>query len=314
MNSAELQHLIQQIDNNSSIQLLEPLSMNSGFFATEGKLLYMSLDSCDYSVESIDTDFLTLQMHVPIHAIDNSPTFNDGFYNIVIFKGSLDDENADPFIELCSLHASHQTEIAFRDFFYALISLFQLPREQSYKNAVGLFGELKYMQYIAEEYGVDISLFWHKKGSLSKFDFSNKDTGIEIKTTSTESASVLIKHNQIFGDYNCFLVAVECDQIGIGESLSDLIDAMKNDDKMFKNLNFAINLEKELKRVSPQQINDLVLRTNSIITYNANCINPFSTLPDNIDDLSYKLDLSDATSLLTEEEQELISDFVAKGE
>lgn len=313
MNANELKMLIEDLDKNENIHLLNPLSNDAGFFSTEGKLIYMSFDSFGYKSESIDTDYLSLQLHVPIRAVDNSPTFNDGFYNIIIYKGSFDDSNIESFVNLCTLHASHEYELAFRDFFYALISLFQLPTDQSYKNAVGLFGELKYMQHVAENFKIDISPYWHLRGSLSQFDFSNKEVGIEIKTTSSENASVRIKHEQIFGDYSCYLVTVECEQSDIGESLHEVIVSMQSHDTMFNNLNFAINLEKELKRIAPQQIQELLFQTNQIQSYNAKDINPFPVLPDNVFSLNYDLDLSDSEAISIEAENQMLSDFTSKG-
>lgn len=310
MDAKEFKSLIEGIAYTGSIQLLEILSNGSGFFTTNGKLIYMAVDTFDYCVESISTEYLELQMHVSIHAVDKFPTFSDGYYNIITYLGNFDDENIDSFIKLCMMHATHENELAFRDFFYALISLFQLPREESYKNAVGLYGELKYMQRVAEEFSIDLSEYWHRRGSMSKFDFSNKEIGIEIKTTSSDETDLKIKHDQIFGDFTCFLVAVECEQSDIGESISDVVHQMKSKNVMFNGLNFAINLEKELKRINPQQLNDLLFRVTNMRVFNADSINPFDSLPDNVSDLRYELDLSDSVGLSIPQEREMLSKFI----
>lgn len=310
MDVKELKSLIECIANDGSIQLLEPLSTGSGFFSADGKLVYMAVDSFDYGVESISTEYLDLHMHVSIHAIDKCPTFSDGYYNIITYKGNFEDENIESFVKLCVMHATHENELPFRDFFYALISLFQLPREELYKNAIGIYGELKYMQHVAEEYSIDLSEYWHRRGSISQFDFSNKEIGIEIKTTTSDEMALKIKHDQIFGDFTCFLVAVECEQSDIGESISDVLHRMKSKDLMFKSLNFAINLEKELKRVNPQQISDLLFHVTNIRVFNADRINPFGSLPDNVSYLRYELDLSDSAGLSIPQEREMLSKFI----
>lgn len=314
MNVDEIRKLMEGIGKNPSIQLLVPLSDKAGFFCTEGRLVYMSLDTFDYSVESIDTDFLSLQIHVPIHAVDNSPTFHDGFYNIIVYKGEIGDDNSESFVNLCSLHAVQDKDLAFREFFYALISLFQLPREQTLKNAIGLYGELKYMQHVAEDFDIDISPFWHKRGPMSKFDFSNNNIGLEVKTTTADKSTTKIKHDQIFGDYACYLVTVECDESEIGESILDVISSMKNTASKFNNLNFVINIERELKRVSSQQLKEMLFSVNSIRTFKASDINPFISLPDNVFDLSYDLDLSEKDAFVENDERLLIAEFVHQGE
>jgi hypothetical protein len=241
---------IQPITDTSSIYLLEALTKAAGFFATDGKLLYIAKDIYEYTYEGIETDYLKLQTHVRISSVKNNQTFSDDYYNIIIYKGNLDDSNISSFIQLCTIHANNSDDLNFKEFFYSLISLFQLPAEQAFKNAVGLYGELKFMQYAKERTKIDISTFWHKSGSYSQYDFSNGESNIEIKTTMSDNSEVTIKHQQIFGDHPCTLVAINCEQYENGETIAEVIAAMYADSDAFNGMNFSINLAKELKRVS----------------------------------------------------------------
>ena len=75
---------IQPITDTSSIYLLEALTKAAGFFATDGKLLYIAKDIYEYTYEGIETDYLKLQTHVRISSVKNNQTFSDDYYNIII--------------------------------------------------------------------------------------------------------------------------------------------------------------------------------------------------------------------------------------
>lgn len=220
MDSVELVNLLNSIDDLNGIYLLESLNSESGFFASDNQLSYISLDTYGYPYEGIDTDYLRLQTHVRISAVENNQTYPDDYYNIIIYKGDLEDSNLESFVQLCRIHAENADELNFKDFFYSLITLFQLPAEQGEKNAIGLYGELKFMQRAFVEYGSDISELWHRKGSYSQYDFSNGEKCLEVKTTLSDQAEVSIKHDQIFSDHPCFLVVVNCDRYENGETIS----------------------------------------------------------------------------------------------
>ena len=185
----------------------------------------------------------------------------------------------------------------FKEFFYSLISLFQLPAEQAFKNAVGLYGELKFMQYAKERTKIDISTFWHKSGSYSQYDFSNGESNIEIKTTMSDNSEVTIKHQQIFGDHPCTLVAINCEQYENGETIAEVIAAMYADSDAFNGMNFSINLAKELKRVSIVDVKEIRFGVKQIQFFAAEDINPFPVIPDAVNKLSYKLDISELNPL-----------------
>lgn len=292
MNIHDLILQIQRIDDLSGLYLLTPLSDDSGFFSTNGKLLYISSDCEQYASQGIETDYLTLQTHISIKAVQNNQTFNDGIYNIITFKGDLNDPSAESFVNLCSVHARNKLQLGFRDFFYSLITIFQLPSEQGYKNAVGLFGELSFMKYVFDLTGIDISENWHRSGPMSRYDFSNGASSIEVKTTASGCNNVTIKHSQIFACHPCYLAAVCCEPYGNGKTINELISEMQKSGQSFNGLNFCINLTRELKRISGQEASELRFSVSSIDIYYNEDINPFPILPESISSLEYKLDLS----------------------
>ena len=292
MNIHDLILQIQGIDDLAGLYLLAPLTNDSGFFSSIGKLLYISSDTEHYSSQGIETDYLTLQTHINIKAVKNNQTFNDGVYNIITFKGDLNEPSTESFVNLCSVHARNKLQLGFRDFFYSLITIFQLPSEQGYKNAVGLFGELSFMKYVFDLTGIDISNSWHRSGSMSRYDFSNGTSSIEVKTTASGCNDVTIKHSQIFGSHPCYLVAVCCEPHDNGKTINELIVEMQKADQSFIGLNFCINLAREFKRISGQEASQLRFVTSRIDVFYNEDINPFPILPECISNLEYKMDLS----------------------
>lgn len=307
MDVENIKSQIESITDTTSIYLLEALTEIAGFFANEGKLLYIAKDIYGYHYEGIETDYLKLQTHVRISSVKNNQTFRNDYYNVIIYKGNLDDSNISSFIQLCAIHANNSDDLNFKEFFYSLIALFQLPTEQAFKNAVGLYGELKFMQYVKERTQVDISTSWHKSGSYSQYDFSNGKSSIEIKTTMSDNSEVTIKHQQIFGGHPCTLAVINCEQYENGETIEDVIAAMYADPAAFKGMNFSINLAKELKRVSIADVKEIRFCVRQIQLFAAKDINPFPIIPDAVDKLSYKLDISELNPL-----SETDSDFILK--
>ena len=308
MDIMNLKSQIESITDISSIYLIESITEFAGFFANDTKLVYIARDLYEYQYEGIETDYLKLQTHVRISSVKNNQTFSDGYYNIIIYNGNLDDSNIASFIQLCTIHAKNYNDLNFKDFFYSLIALFQLPVEQAFKNVVGLYGELKFMQYVRNRKNIDISNSWHRSGPFSKYDFSNGDSNIEIKTTLIDNTNVSIKHQQIFGDDSCTLVVISCDQYENGETIEEIISEMYSDPIAFKGMNFSINLAKELKRVSAKDVKELRFGVKNIQFFEANKINPFPVIPDTVSELKYKLDISEITPL-TESEIDSVIDL-----
>lgn len=309
MTTENLIKLMDEMESSDGIYLLDSLSEDSGFFTSAGKLLYMVRDSYSYLSEGIDTEYLSLQTHIRINSVRNNQTFKDGDYNIIIFKGKKDDSNLEYFIKLCSVYTQSMHELDFKDFFYSLISIFQLPATQNYLNVLGLYGELKIIQLAAEK-NVDLAKSWHKNGSYSRFDFSCNGTNLEVKTTVADDLSVTIKHKQLFEISECFLLIVNCDEAEDGETLKELIEAIYKNSIVTNDIEFNINLAKELKRIAYQDYTNVRLKLQWIKIFNASEINPFPVVPDNVESLTYKLDTSEFSESLQKSFTDLLQQFL----
>ena len=136
--------------------------------------------------------------------------------------------------------------------------------------------------------GVDLSEHWHTAGSADKYDISLETCNIEIKTTISDNALVTIKHSQLFNLDRNFLVTVFIEENNSGLTLNKLIREMQNHSSHFKTSNCAFILK-------------------SISIYDAEMINPFKTLPDNVSSITYKLDLLDALTIELKDFTEVIS-------
>ena len=244
-----------------------------------------------------------------ITTVENNPTFKDGYYNLIVFKGALSDGNLASFLDLCTIHAKNAQELEFKEFFYSLIALFQLPTEQQYLNALGLYGELKYMEHIYQKYGKDLSTFWHKNGSFSRYDFSNGHSCIEVKTTTPTRPTVELKHRQIFGQQYCALVVMLCEEVETGETINEVLKRLQQNSGAFNSVNFSMNLAKETRRISPQDINELRLTITDVLHFDPNEINPFPEVPEEVSQLTYRLDYSDLPNMSNDAEYILISEF-----
>ena len=309
MDTVEIINQIRSIDDKNGIYLIESLNSESGFFTSDEQLSYISLDNFGYPYEGIDTDYLRLQTHVRISAVENNQTYADDYYNIIIYKGNLEDGNLESFVQLCRIHSENADELNFKEFFYSLIALFQLPGEQGTKNAIGLYGELKFMQLVYSSYGKDISELWHRKGSYSQYDFSNGKESLEVKTTLSDQSEVSIKHEQIFSEHPCYLVVVNCDRYENGETIEELIESMRREPGAFRGMNFSINLAKELKRVSSKDVRETRLDVRYTDIYNTKIINPFPIIPEGVNHMTYRLDVSEFEGLSNEQKEILIKEF-----
>jgi hypothetical protein len=94
-----------------------------------------------------------------------------------------------------------------------------------------------------------------------------------------------------------FLVAVLVEESNGGKTLNKLIAEMQSHTKHFKSFNFALNIEKEKRRISPVDAETRKFSFKSIKIYDASKINPFLNIPENVLDVSYRLDLTDVPSV-----------------
>ena len=310
MDGLKIVKALDNIKDKDTLYLIEPITEKTGFFSQDGKLIFIVKDEAGLRPEGIDTEYLKLQTHIRLSSVKNFQTFEDGYYNLIVFNAETSNDNIFDFINLCEIYARNEEELSFRDFFYTLISIFQLPSEKMYLNAIGLYGELKFMEYCAKEIDLDISTYWHRNGELSKYDFSNGDNFIEIKSTSNGSEIATIKHKQIFEVSDGYLVLVSTYTDDTGETIDELIESMHKEEKYFKNINFNATLTKELKRVSEVDCQTMRFVVNEIKMFNTKDIDPFDNIPVGITELNYKYDLSECIEIEKGEKISLLNDFV----
>ena len=159
---------------------------------------------------------------------------------------------------------------------------------------------------------LDISQYWHRNGELSQYDFSNGDNFIEIKSNSNGSDIAIIKHDQIFEVSKGYLVLVSNYIDDTGETINELIESMQEEKKYFNNINFNVNLTKELKRISELDCQTVRFVVKEIKMFNTNDINPFDNVPVEINELKYKYDMSECIEIEKREIVGLLNDFVKR--
>lgn len=285
---------------DGNIYLVHKLSDCSGFFMSQRRLMYMVYNNEGASHQSLITEFLRLNTNIEITSIGNNQQFESGKYNIIEMlpiDGIYDDASLDSFINLCVAHTKFMGSTTFVKFFYSLVNLFQYPKEQNFINLVGLFGELSFLKYVSQVMDIDISDCWHKAGSNDNYDIVLESCNLEIKTTMSIDESVTIKHSQLFNSYRNFLIAVLIEESNRGKTLNQLIAEMQAHVEHFKSFTFALNIEREKKRVSSIDAGNKKFYFKSATIYDARIINPFKELPRNIFGIEYKLDLFEMPSV-----------------
>lgn len=285
---------------DGAIYLVEKLSEKSGFFITNGHLLYLVCNFENVAHKSLLTDYLHLNTDVEIYSFKNNQKFPSGKYNILEFlpaEKGYDENNLESFIKLCISHTELMEAKSFVKFFFSLSELFQVPKSQEYKNLVGFFGELSFLRFLGNTTSIDLSYCWHKGGSKDKYDITLETKNVEIKTIASIDEEVTIKHSQLFNADQNYLVVVHVEESSAGETLNQLIYSMLNNPILYNNYNFVLNVEREKKRVSPVDADNKHFIVKSIVIYDANEINPFEEIPENVSQLTYKLNLIDKNNL-----------------
>lgn len=297
---------IRIIPKDDTLYLLENLPCETGLFASNGNVLYIVPNTENCSSLSIKTEYLRVETNIYVSAFNPSvSSFENGYYNYVELQlPALNDfeANLSAFLHLCLAHATYNHGEEFMSFFDSLVSLFQLPREQQYKNLVGLIGELFLIEYAYQNFKVDLSLYWHTDGSTSRLDFVCPNVNFEVKTTQTDSLSFIIKHDQLFlNSEKNYLVAVAIEENNSGRTLEELITSLLENTNICNTLSFSINIEKEKRRVSPIETKSRRFILKKIKVYPVLSINPFENVPDNVEELSYKLNLLPFNTVLLSE-------------
>lgn len=308
---SELKNHLKHCLVDGKFYLVKKLSEMAGFFMTDKKLVYVvkNFEGCNYN--QMKSEYLSLCTNVEVHAVENSPQFETGFYNLLEYKipseENIDDFEA--FVNLCVAHIQYMGSKDFLGFFYSLMNLFQPQKYEKRKNIIGLYGELLFIDYVYTNYDIDISKNWHAtSGSYSKYDFDFNGVNFEVKTTFNIS-NVLLKHFQIFNSDKNYLIVMLIEENNVGKSLEELINELylKGCCRSYK---FTLNLETEKKRVSAIDVKQKKFVLKNVFVYDTNAINVFHNIPESITDLQYRIDLSEKTCLSDKQVESTISAII----
>ena len=316
MDINRLLNRILSIPKDDTLYLIEKFPCDTGLFASNGNVLYMVHNEEHCSSMSVKTDFLNLGTNIFVSAFDSAASsFENGYYNsveLVLTEPNDRESNLSAFVNLCLAHATYMRGKDFMDFFDSLVSLFQLPKDQHYKNLIGLMGELLFIEYIFQKHNFDLSPYWHTDGYSSRLDFVCPNANFEVKTTSNDSLSFTIKHDQLFTNAEKnHLIAVELEESNSGRTLSELITTLLEAPEYCNSMKFAVKIEQEKRRISATELNNRRFLLKKIYAYRAQDINPFDRIPDCVEGISYKLDLLPFPNIPFEE---IFKDSEASGE
>ncbi len=287
-----LKQKIQQIRNSESYQenklyLLEHIKGGSGFLFGNDKLFF-AVRSIGLESESIQTAYLAFRTNVYINTVENTPSFLPGEHDLLVYSGNIEESFFDSFVELCRMYASKGTDISFSDFFYSLIKLFEIPKETSYTNLIGFFGELVFMKTLQESYNIVTADNWHNSlGTFDKYDFSFPTINVEIKTTSKETMSFEIKHNQLFNENRNYAVVIQIQNDNSGLSVSDLFDYFKNEPTFSSNINFWIKMQNEKMKINPQDFSSKRFSVNKMLAFLNKNLETITDIPECIEKVKY---------------------------
>lgn len=280
--------------NDEYFYLLYFINSISGFFINKNRIFYAIKNFQNIKTENIKTDLLVLQTNRLIITTDNNNSLESGYYNLIEFKDDINSENFDSFISLCIMHSSIAEDKPINSFFNSLINLFQVQREQHYKNLIGLFGELYFINYIYNTYNINIVNYWHQKESNDKLDFKLKNLFIEVKTTLKIEPIIKIKHHQIF-NYNSDKLYLVINQIQENYSGKTIFELAKEINSFCNNATkyyFALKIEEEKRKINSFDYKNKKFYLNNLSIYKASDLKTITDIPSYISDIEYYYDFT----------------------
>lgn len=291
--------LISQYKEDDVIYLVDEFCKDAGLFIRNNKFLYLVKDGSEIQ-NAIKTEYLNLFSKVDISPVSNNHTFPSGEYSLLEFNGNINDEMFNSFLELCYLHSQNVRNVNIFDFFNSLISLFQIPHEQQYKNFLGFYGEI---ELIVQSLLRNKNLIsnWHVgETDNCKYDFVFKNCNAEIKTIVSQELIVTLKHNQLFNKDKNYLILVQLEKNNSGKTLKELLQQLKEINTVKNDYEFWLKIEKERLKIDKRSFEEEKLSLVDIYVYNANMIKPFEKIPTNVTKLNYDLDVIDFDSIALE--------------
>lgn len=272
------------------LYLLETIDDKCGFFALNGLLIFMVRSIFDKTAEILKTEKLLLNTNVDILNVVNDSTFKAGKYDYILFNGVPEEIDFESFVKICTLYTNEKENLLIKDFFFSILDMFQLPKEQQFNNLIGLIGEMTVIMEIYDKKGISVASGWHEN-STDKYDIKYQNTVIEVKTTTSDLYTVKIKHEQLFGKNDVVLAAVRVTESNAGETLEKLIARINSIDVFAKDFNFQLKLGKELKRISPREYKTKGVEIKAVHFYRNLDIPTIKDIPDNITGIEYKCTL-----------------------
>lgn len=277
---------------DNHLYLIKSIDDKCGFFAMDKRLLFMARTESVKRTDTVKTEKLLLNTCVDILNVENDSTFKPGKYDFILFTGEKDETDFESFVNICVLYSNEKDRITVKDFFYSILDMFQLPKEQQFKNLIGLMGELAVLYDIYIKTGVNVASGWHEN-STDKYDISYNGSVIEVKTTTSNLYNVKIKHDQLFGKEGVILAVVRVTESNAGVTLKRLIKKINDINDFKTDFIFQIKLGKELKKISPKDLEQKKIEIKDIRFYcNSDMITIYD-IPENITNVEYEYMLID---------------------
>lgn len=280
--------------DSNLIYLLYPITDKTGFFCYDNKIICMVYNEQNIPHKSFDTTTLSLRCNMRVTNIEDNNSFREGNYNFIMYNSDVNSDEFEVFVSLCELYCKNIPTIKFDDFFFQLSKLFQIPREESYNNLIGFYGELLFIWEMFDKYGLCLADYWHVNGSMDIYDFTFKNNfNIEIKTTVKDDNIFKIKHKQLFNSDVNYIIVNNIQENPSGFSIQNLIELLNDNEVFASNLNFQMKVEEEKKKCTLRQLTDVVFsKTKSSVYLNLE-LETLIDIPQCINELSYNYTFDD---------------------
>ena len=299
------------IFNEELVYLLYKVNENSGFCFYNKKIIYIIKNFDNLAYKSLDTIFLSLKCNLKIESIECDSSFSTGYYNVIFYNDNIMEEEFETFVNLCYIYSECDKKIRFDEFFFKMSSLFQIPKEESYTNLLGFYGELLFLEKCYLDYNIDLANNWHVVNVFDKYDFCINDINcIEVKTTSKNKNVFKLKHDQIFNNLNVFIVAINIKESPNGKTIYELIQNINQYDAFSKNINFQIKLEEEKRKLNSKYANKNKFIFSDLNVYLNKEIQSIEKYPCNISNIMYDYDFDECKNTEISELVDIIKEML----
>ena len=286
---------------NDKLYLIEKPSDEFGFFYQNGIVYFAKESSPSISNHSVDTSYLDMNLGVYITSEDENSSFKTGNYDMLAFKSDLNSLEFDVFYNICKAYVEDSSEYDFAEFFSSLVELFNKSKEGNKFNLIGLCGELLFIRKLYEEYEINVSNNWHLVGSKSKFDFSFPEFNLEVKTSTKNEMTFLLKHDQIFNNQKNYIAIVSLIETGEGYNIDSLNEYFKNTYPFSNNVKFQIALQSELLKLTDKRDKKRFFVLDEMEVFECDKMNTIQNIPNCITNIKYDYNFGDLESVDIEE-------------